>query len=499
MLRKPLFAGYEPTLLLGSVIYLYLNLFTLTATPFLLGGDQVFYWMYAQRLLHGERIYRDFFQITPPGTDLLYLGGFELFGTRIWVPNLVVLATGVGLCWLCLRVARSIMKPAHAALAAALFTIFFYGHMINGTHHAFSMAAVMGALAVLVAETTAMRLSLAGSLLGIASFFTQTTGLFAAVGIAAWQCWEAFQARASRWSCVKALAALLLPLGLTWAALSGYFIATNGLRQLFYFQVTHVQRYMVSGSDGLSLGFGEALTWFGQPGGRVHLLVYATLPAVYAIALWRGRNGVTGTPAAGIGRRVRLVALVGAALFLQTAQHPSWLRVYFVAIPGAILLTWLLTEEAGRLQKYAAPLLSIALLGIASHQVWARHRQQAALADLPAGRIATTPLDAEKATWFARHTLPGQFFFQAGWPGLYLPLALRNPVFLDELDTSYQTPLEYVELSVGQLEAKRVRYILWLPQLESPEFPFMAVRKLLADRYQRVWTFSDRNEVWERK
>jgi hypothetical protein len=191
--------------------------------------------------------------------------------------------------------------------------------------------------------------------------------------------------------------------------------------------------------------------------------------------------------------------MAGAAIFIAVAQHPSWLRAYYAAIPGVILFVWILLEGTGRLQRYAMPLLSIGLLGIASHQTWSRHRQQFVLEDLPAGRAATALQQEEKLAWLTAHTLPGQFLFQAGWPGVYLPLALRNPVFLDELDTSYQIRPEFVELSVRQLEAKRVQYVLWSPRLESPTYPFAQVRQLLANRYQRVWIFSDQDEIWQRK
>ena len=67
-------------LFVGSGLYLYFNLFTLTGTPYLLDGDQVFLWVYAQRLLNGELVYRDFFQFTPPGTDLVFLSLFKLLG-----------------------------------------------------------------------------------------------------------------------------------------------------------------------------------------------------------------------------------------------------------------------------------------------------------------------------------------------------------------------------------------------------------------------------------
>jgi hypothetical protein len=32
------------------------------------------------------------------------------------------------------------------------------------------------------------------------------------------------------------------------------------------------------------------------------------------------------------------------------------------------------------------------------------------------------------------HTRPGDTVFQAAWPGIYLPLHLRNPLFIDVLE-----------------------------------------------------------------
>ena len=97
-------------ILLGGDFYLLINLIAFPGVPIPLGGDQVFFWMGAQRVLLGDRIHRDFFQFTAPGTDLIYLGTFHLFGPRIWVPNLVVFALGVLLCWICLRIASRIPR-----------------------------------------------------------------------------------------------------------------------------------------------------------------------------------------------------------------------------------------------------------------------------------------------------------------------------------------------------------------------------------------------------
>src|ERR1700684_2102819 len=101
-------------LMLSAAAYLYLNLFAFPKTPLLLGGDQTYFWMDGQRMLYGDQPYRDFFQFTPPGTDLFYLVMFKLFGPYIWVTNMSVLVLGVALTWICYEVAGEIMEPRPA-------------------------------------------------------------------------------------------------------------------------------------------------------------------------------------------------------------------------------------------------------------------------------------------------------------------------------------------------------------------------------------------------
>src|ERR1700722_9594423 len=163
-------------LFVGSGLYLYFNLFTLTGTPYLLDGDQVFFWVYAQRLLNGEHVYRDFFQFTPPGTDLVFLCLFKLFGLRIWITNWVVWLLGVILCWLCFRVSRSLMPESQALCAAMLFLVIVFGKILNATQHWFSVLAVMLAVSILLKDRSPAKIAAAGAFLGLASFFTQTRG-----------------------------------------------------------------------------------------------------------------------------------------------------------------------------------------------------------------------------------------------------------------------------------------------------------------------------------
>ena len=184
-------------MLSGISGYLYLNLFVLPNVPILLSGDQVFFWMNGQRMLHGERPYLDFFQFTPPGADVFYFALFRVFGPHIWVLNFAVLILGVALCWLCFVIANQIMERHLAVLSALLFLTLIYTRLLNATHHYFSALAVMSATAILMREDSPRRLAIAGALLGIASFFTQTHGAAALLAFTLLLCWERYGADGS--------------------------------------------------------------------------------------------------------------------------------------------------------------------------------------------------------------------------------------------------------------------------------------------------------------
>jgi len=470
----PALDRHDAGLILACVAFLYLNLFANPTTPFLLGGDQTYRWMNAQRLLYGEQMYRDFFQFTPPGADLLYLGAFKLLGPRSWTPNLVVLGLGTALGAMCLYISRSIMPRARAALATSLYVVFVIGQTLDGTHHWFSLLAVLGAVAVLLEGPTTARVAVAGALLGLATFITQTRGPAAAIGIVAWMLREK-----SGW---RRIGVLVVALILAWSALSAYYLATIGWQDLWFSQVTYVRECAVSGLHSLIEGMPPAglmpkIRW---------IFAYLLLPAVCLICLWKyWRQG---------GARFGLLALVATALFAEVAQSPSWFRFFCVALPGVILCVSL---SGPWLQR----LLWIAVIGLAVQHTWSRHAQYSTIDGLPAGRVAVSGPAAEKLAWLAEHTRPGQFMLQAGWPGLYLPLALRNPVFLDVIPgCSSCTRVAYVDLSIRQLEAKRVQYILWAPRFEGPGYSTPPqFHEFLVARYRLIRRFSDRDEIWERQ
>jgi hypothetical protein len=67
------------------------------------------------------------------------------------------------------------------------------------------------------------------------------------------------------------------------------------------------------------------------------------------------------------------------------------------------------------------------------------------------------------------------------------------------LEGGHNSRPEFIDLSIRQLEAKRVQYIIWSHRLESEAYPYAKFRSFLEDHYARILTFPDQDQVWERK
>ncbi len=492
--------------LTGVAAYLYVNLFVFPRTPVLLSGDQVYFWMFGQRMLAGECPYRDFFQFTPPGADLIYLAAFKLLGLRVWVTNMVVWLLGVALCGVCYQISRRIMDRQAALLATLLYVTLIYSRLLNATHHFFSVLAVMSAVAIYLRKSDTLGLAFAGTLLGIASFFTQTHGVVAFFAFSLFLITETGPARKWRdfWKAEEALLAGFLLTGL---CLEAHFLIHVGLRQLIYFQVYYVWKIMVHRPETALLGMPVPSYWRVVPHALLMfeyaqmVFVYAVLPVSYLLAF--RRNWRKSRDPAIPQREIVLLAFVGAFLLGELGFSLNWLRLYAVSMPGIILFIWLLTKTHAA-RRYLVTAVCIGIVALAVQRVWFAQQHYYQAADLPGGWCATEPKDYEKLSWVMRRTKPGDFFFQAGWPGMYIPLGLRNPLFLDKGGTMLNP--RWAQRAVDELSAKQVRYVFWVPQLDYPVDPhrlwathIVPLRNYLHATYRCVHVFPDGEEAWERK
>jgi hypothetical protein len=485
--------------LLGAAVYLYLNLFVLPNIPILLGGDQVFFWLDGQRLLYGQHIYQDFLQFTPPGTDLVYFALFKLFGFRIWVTNALVLALGVAFSWMCFSLACDLMRRSSALLTTAVFLVLVYGKSQNATHHWFSVLAIMGAVKVTVARLTPRALLLSGALIGIAAFFNQTHGAAALLAFAVFLLWRRSRLNGLWSDLLHYEAMLLLGFALALLVLNAHLIATLGLRQLWFFQVTYVTKYVVNLSQGSLLGLPRPLTLQTLPSLATILAVYLSLPAAYLVALWQcWRNQRDSNPQ---WDRIALLSILGLFFLVEVCMSLNWLRLFAVALPG-ILLIGIALDRLFALHRRALGLAWIALVCLAARQTISTHRTPSLRVSLPGGMAAISPQAYEKLHEMMQRTKPGDLFFQAGWPGMYLPLQLRNPLYLD---IAYAIRREEAERVIQQLQATTVPLILWNTHLDDD--PCLSkqpcdngtalLRDYLHRSYVRAHTFSDGDTLWQ--
>src|SRR5262249_25524829 len=160
------------------------------------------------------------------------------------------------------------------------------------------------------------------------------------------------------------------------------------------------------------------------------------------------------------------LTLTGSVLLCEVAFSLNWLRIYAISMPGLILLLWLVGQTR-HARRVGVRVVWAVILFVTVAQIFNTRHRQYVIANLRAGRAAINSESYEKFQWIEEHTRPGEFFFHAGWPGVYLPLRLRNPVFVDSVRTDAETRPEDIQRSIGELEVKEVHYILWSQRFDS--------------------------------
>ena len=490
-------------LLCASALYLYVNLFASLRVPFLIGGDQAYFWLRAMWMLNGERIYRDFLQFSqPPGLDLVFVSLFKVFGLKMWVTNFVVLVLGLAFVWMVFSIARRFMRRESAVLAAAVFLVPIYGKALNATHHWFAVLAVLAAVRVLLGGLTARRLAATGAILGVGSYFSTYHGLAGLLAFSVFLLWQGMRTQTG-WVEIMHRQVLLFGAYVVALALlySRYLITGGTLGELWYFQVTYVRKYAVEAYRGGGLFFPLPVTLHNLPALSEYLVVYVLLAAATAggvFLCWKRRRETASIEPA------VLVALAAVFLFGEVAVSAWWLRIYAVSAPAVILLAWG-REQLPRLRMCVLIVLWLWIVVLGAHQTLVHHRMQRAVIDLPAGRVATTQQMADGMRLVAEFAKPGDAVFQAAWPGVYLPLHVRNPVAFETVNVSDMPRPGDVELVMRQLNDRRVPYVLWAMQLDSScsSYPcndrLTALREHVHAAYEPVATLPDGDTLWRRR
>ena len=116
----------------------------LLSAPFIITPrywDEGIYLLGAERLLHGDRLYADFFEFLPPGSFLITAGWLAMVGTSLWSVRCLAILVIVGISCLIYLTCRSVLKNAAASALFALAWLVFssqQGFHVQISHHWFT-------------------------------------------------------------------------------------------------------------------------------------------------------------------------------------------------------------------------------------------------------------------------------------------------------------------------------------------------------------------------
>ena len=450
--------------------WLYCALFVLPATPLIRTTWAYDQWVNlegAMRMLGGQRIYIDFFQFTLPGTELLYLTMFKVWGVRAWIPNAILLMVGVASFWIGLAVSRRIVCGSVSLLPTALFLPIFLA-VPDATHHKLSVTVVLLAMGTLMPNRSGRRLMIAGLLIGLATVFTQSRGLVAVFLCAGFVAWEN---RSTPTRLIVDEACLLGAYGAVVAMAVWVLISRIGLTRFLDLIVVFPLKYYATDTRYNTW----RAVWYQTMPSLVNLsdamlfplyaIVYL-LPLAYAILLLRYRRGREDQTKP--WKALILTATFGVALLAGGWYSPLFDRLAEASLPALIVSVWLISTSRWRtpLLKVASTAAIVLMLVSAALAQFGWH----GILDLPSGRVAFADTETYHTyQWLLAHTRPGDEFLEASdMDDMYLLMHLRNPTQVPYLTANDYTRPEQVLDAITSLERDRVKYVLWNDDLDHP-------------------------------
>jgi hypothetical protein len=489
-------------ILLASCLFLYLQVFVLPSTPRAALGDQSLYLHNAARMYGGELIYQDYDYFTLPGTDVLYLALFKIFGIRTWIPQALLITVGVLSMWISIKISSKIMTGPAVFLPGLLFLALPYASYLDATHHLFNVLAATSALAVVMEKRTITRVAWAGALWGLGTCFAQSL-LLGPIGFGIFLVWEGRRRKESLGTLLKKETFLLASYSATLAAFNAYFVWKVGLKQFLYYTVTFVARYYSADETSTwrtyMVGHPSAHEWANWVDLVTWPIIHFLIPLVYIlffVRYWREQELRPNEP----WERLMLINVTGLSLFLSIASAPAWNRLYTVSLFGFILLFWFLSFPF-KLERTLTRILraTVAILAIA-HPIVTQTRWKAYL-DLPTGSTAFFERGSyEETKWMLERTRPSDYFF--GDHLLSFNLRLRNPSRVAFIRPNDFTRPEEVQNLVRGLEDHQVRFVSWYQGLDNPTGEkgdhLAPLRAYLEQHYHVAERFGNGHRIWER-
>ena len=517
MSRVPWRAGFVPrehtsfkilSIILLALVYLYLVLFIPPWIPRYVGfSDDRLFLSEATRIVHGQVIYRDFFDLNFPGLPILYASLIRMFGPRSWIANASLVCLGIGFLWTSTVISRRLVNGATAFLPGLLFLCIPFHNFLDATHHWYSTLLIMSAAVVLIERSSYARVALAGGLSGLAAMFSENEGPAAVFGLAAFVWLQAGNDGKSKRARLWFEGCLLLTFAIVLGACVVYFVLKAGPARFFNSTVLFPLKYWAASNDPNSWSAYAVMDIIYMLSHGYFLILRTVIitiliPWIYipAIVLYQRRSAVA---ACSQWRIILLLSAVGLSLFASIVNAPDVHRLGTGSLPGFIILVWL--ADRGRWGRKAMPLLWAFTIVMMLRDISAAQKSRMYYVETPSGGIALSKPDREPYfRWLGRHTSPGQYVFDASTSDVYFLFGLENPTEVWWLTSCDFTRPEQVSSVLRSLEGHQVPLILWNSVIDpmviecSPGTDHIQpIRDYLHRHYRKIKTFQY-DTIWER-
>lgn len=446
-------------------------IFTLCASIYLLpfmrilmqGTDEGTLLYGAVRVVHGQVLARDFFDVMGPGTFYWLAAFFKLFGVTFMATRICLfvmsLGTGLLIYFLSRRICRRYSVLPCLLLAGTYFSTIW--PEIN--HHVCSNFFALLSVACIVLWQDKHRNGLlfaAGVLAGVTTCFLQPKGMLLLFAILLWLWMQRKQLSTTRSSLGTVIGGYCVVVGIVLI----YFWSRGALRDLIYVNLVWPSRhYDAINAVPYALGIlhywnqwvrpMNGVMWFVVMASVliIPFLLVAALPALLLTLGIRHRTACAKPT-------VLLYWLCGWALWLSEIHRKDICHLVSGSPLLIILCIYLLAESRGKVAALTLQILSVSAACLAvvnlfvvltAHTVNTRVGSAAVFQDDPV------------LTFLDEHVAPGEEIFAYPYcPMYYFLSSTTNPTRYSLLIYNYNTSAQFHEV-IQVLEQHKVRYVLW--------------------------------------
>ncbi|MCH2170874.1 hypothetical protein MK489_08820 [Myxococcota bacterium] len=458
----------------------------------------------AVRILNGDVYYRDLDAYPLPGATYLLAAAMAGAGPSVEVARVLAMVASTALVLSLYLLALGVLGPRRAAvfggcllcfkfLAWPAFTAYMYGDIALSLASA-AVLLLMGGTPTRLGQPTTARWFAAGLCVGAATTAKQNLGLYVALALGVVSLWKLTEPEGGRW---RRFRAFVLGVGVPLGFGAAYFASQGVLGNLLHSSLIrpftdYLPNSGVSFLEPLrfwrwgSLGGDSAIHYFSGPfllvmgrwGARLGefapwgmgvaeaftRFVYASIPTILGLAVWRGfREWRTGAWCVSSMRSVAL-ALVSAAGVASAFPRADFYHVIGV-YPWVVLVGFDLCRGAGLGRQrwlLRVAVASIAALVLGSAIVsWAHQRAFSVELELPRASLRVSPASSwvESVVRFVETEVPpGRPLFVYGHEATFYFLADRY------------SPWAFAQLYPGQEGARQGGELAELLDRDPPEW-----------------------------